>query len=175
VRTGGGGGALYFRGENPSRDAAINYYLGPSADGEVEFEISDITGETTWRRRVAAVPGINRLNWNMNFDPSAEEMGRIVEQINEAITNFLEEASRQQERQVGRLQRELGEAGTDFLKVSEILGQLNEASGRSYYFRRIGMRGAPAEPGEYLVRMTFNGMTHTGNLTIRRDPLLDKD
>jgi hypothetical protein len=41
----GTGGTLGFRGENPTRNAVINYYLGSAASGQVKFEIADVTGD----------------------------------------------------------------------------------------------------------------------------------
>ena len=175
IRTGGGGGSLYYRGENPSRDAAINYYLGPSAKGTVQFEVSDITGTSKWTHSIDAEPGVNRLDWNMFFDPAGEEVEQFLERLNEAIDRFMEEATRAQQRQVRRLQRELERAGSDVPRIREILNELIEVSDRSYYFRRLTLRGLPAEAGRYLVRMTVDDQTYTGTLTIRRDPMLEKD
>jgi hypothetical protein len=69
----GTGGSLGFQGENPSRDAAINYYIGSGVTGEVRFEISNLAGET----RTITVParaGVNRVEWNMRFDPTPEQL-----------------------------------------------------------------------------------------------------
>ncbi|MFC1561856.1 WD40/YVTN/BNR-like repeat-containing protein, partial [candidate division KSB1 bacterium] len=75
INTGGSGGALYFRGENPPASAAINYYLGASAGGTVQFEISNITGNLKRTFSIEARPGINRLMWDLRFD-SPESTGQ---------------------------------------------------------------------------------------------------
>jgi hypothetical protein len=68
----GTGGTLSFRGENPTRNAVVNYYLGSAVTGQVQFVISDVTGENKRTLTVPAKAGINRLEWPMTFDPSAE-------------------------------------------------------------------------------------------------------
>jgi photosystem II stability/assembly factor-like uncharacterized protein len=65
----GRGGGLYFQGENPSRDASVNYYLSPRISGDVSIVISDVTGENTRTYTFPAEPGIGRLAWDMRFDP----------------------------------------------------------------------------------------------------------
>ena len=70
----GTGGALSFQGANPPRDAAwIHYYIGSHVSGDVRFEIANIMGDT----RTLTVParaGIGRLEWNMRFDPTPEQL-----------------------------------------------------------------------------------------------------
>jgi hypothetical protein len=72
----GTGGTLSFRGENPTRNAVINYYLGSGATGQVRFEISDVTGENKRTLTVPARAGINRLEWPMTYDPSPEQIAQ---------------------------------------------------------------------------------------------------
>jgi hypothetical protein len=72
----GTGGTLSFRGENPTRNAVINYYLGSGATGQVRFEISDVTGENKRTLTAPARAGINRLEWPMTYDPSPEQIAQ---------------------------------------------------------------------------------------------------
>ncbi len=174
IRTGGRGGGLYFSGENPRREAIVNYYLGPGATGEVVFEISDVTGLRTWRTVMEATPGIHRLRWSMEWDPDAEQLVEIHERMTAAVTDFLAEAPRAQARAVRALGRELEEAGPDLERMREILSELIEASDRSYTFRQISIRGESVDPGEYRVEMHFGEETFVGTLVIRPDPLLDR-
>lgn len=174
IRTGGGGGSLIFRGENPRRDAAINYYVGEGMTGEVTFEISDISGKLVWSRSVPAEPGINRFWWNMYFDPTPSQIDQLGEQIREAIESFRTDASRAQLRQMRNIERKLESATDDYAALQEIVDALIEMSDRSYQFRRLSIRGPAAQPGEYLVTMTFNGSTQKNRLMIRPDPLLKK-
>ena len=51
---------------------------------------------------------------------------------------------------------------------------MREISGISArFYGRGGLRGTPAEPGEYLVKMTVNGRAYKSKIVIRRDPLLE--
>ena len=83
----GTGGSLGFQGENPARtntgtgwsDAAINYLLGTGVTGDVTFEIANIQGNKR-TLTVVARPGINRLQWNMRFDPTPEQIKQFKEQ-----------------------------------------------------------------------------------------------
>jgi hypothetical protein len=42
-----GGGNLAFRGENPTRNAIINYYLSDKVTGDVKFDVTDVGGTGT--------------------------------------------------------------------------------------------------------------------------------
>ncbi len=77
----GTGGSIAFEGENPTKNAVIGFYLGPDASGEVEIEISDVTGENTRTFTFPAEPGIGVLEWNMRFDPTEEQMEAFREQM----------------------------------------------------------------------------------------------
>jgi hypothetical protein len=75
----GTGGSLGFQGENPTRDAVINYYLGSGATGDVRFEITNLMGTEKRTLTVPARHGINRLEWNMRYDPDAEAIAAFKE------------------------------------------------------------------------------------------------
>jgi len=174
IRTGGGGGSLIFRGENPRRDAALNYFIGEGATGEVTFEVADVSGELVWTRTVEAEPGINRLWWNMYFDPTAAQVEQLSGMISQAMTDFETDASREQKRAMRDIGRELEAAAGEYAALQTIIDSLLDMSDRSFYFRRLSLRGPAAEPGQYLVTMTFNGNEQQRLLTIRPDPLTEK-
>ncbi|MFC1476857.1 WD40/YVTN/BNR-like repeat-containing protein [candidate division KSB1 bacterium] len=71
IRTGdttfGRGGSLYFEGENPTRNAVINYYIGRNTSGEITLEISDLAKTNKRVYTLPAEPGIGRLEWDMRF------------------------------------------------------------------------------------------------------------
>jgi photosystem II stability/assembly factor-like uncharacterized protein len=170
----GTGGTLGFRGENPTRNAVINYHLGSSATGQVRFEISDVTGENKRTLTVPARAGINRLEWTMTFDPSAEQM-----------------AAFQQAQQQGRGRQGAAEdpppTGTAAAGATGGVGRATtvpppgagaapqggggQGGGRGGR-GGAGPQGDPAGPGEYKVTMTVNGKTYTSRLTVRPDPML---
>jgi hypothetical protein len=150
----GTGGALSFQGENPVRAGVINYYLGTAVTGDVKFEIANITGQNKATITVPARAGVNRLPWNMNFDPSPEDLAAM-------------QAAQQGRGGGGREGR--GGGG----------GQRGGGGGGGGRGGRGGggtvgpQGGDQAGPGEYRVTMTANGKTYTSRLVIRRDPMLD--
>ncbi|HIA27209.1 MAG TPA: hypothetical protein EYN79_03685 [Planctomycetes bacterium] len=65
----GRGGTFAFVGENPTKSAVINYYLGSDVSGEVTVKITDITGKSARNYTIdKPKPGIARLVWDMRFD-----------------------------------------------------------------------------------------------------------
>lgn len=63
----GTGGTFGFRGENPPRAAAIDFYVGPRGQGDVRLEIADVYGTRRCTRTIPAAAGITRVNWTMQF------------------------------------------------------------------------------------------------------------
>jgi photosystem II stability/assembly factor-like uncharacterized protein len=61
------GGPYAFIGENPPKGAIINYYLGPSAEGEAVIEIRGRAPEQVRRFTFAAVPGAGKVEWDLYF------------------------------------------------------------------------------------------------------------
>jgi photosystem II stability/assembly factor-like uncharacterized protein len=173
VRTGGGGGSLIYRGENPNRDAAIQYYIGDGMTGDVTFEVTDVTGEMSWRQTVPAEPGINRLWWDMAFGPGAEQIQQMGAQIRDGLAAFRAQATQEQIPQSQVLEGRLNRAAGDYVALQGIGEALSELGGDSFRFRRPSARGPAAQPGEYLVTMTFRGSTMKSRLVIRADPLLE--
>lgn len=65
----GRGGSFAFVGENPTKNAVINYYLGSEIAGPVTMKIRDITGKLARNFTIDKPrPGINKLQWDMRFD-----------------------------------------------------------------------------------------------------------
>ncbi|MAB88584.1 MAG: hypothetical protein CMJ90_03895 [Planctomycetes bacterium] len=65
----GQGGALAFVGQNPTKSAVINYYLGAKVTGDVQFRISGVSGAKSRNITVKeARPGVGKLEWDMRYD-----------------------------------------------------------------------------------------------------------
>jgi photosystem II stability/assembly factor-like uncharacterized protein len=65
-------GQKKWTGENPPQGALITYYLKSQPPGEVNITISDKDGRPVRRmRRVADDAGINRVVWDLRYDPPA--------------------------------------------------------------------------------------------------------
>jgi photosystem II stability/assembly factor-like uncharacterized protein len=69
------GGSIAFAGENPTRNAVINYWLGAGARGPVTIEISDPATERTRSCTVEAASGLGQLVWNLQFTAAPGERG----------------------------------------------------------------------------------------------------
>lgn len=174
IRTGGSGGSLYFRGENPDRNASVNYYIGDSVEGMVDFRITDISGKSSWTHSTEAISGINMLEWNMRFDLTAAEVGPVKVRMYQSIDRFLEDVTGRQARRMNSLRNDLERAGSNVAEIKEIWNELVSVSEGSRIFRGNILQGSLAGSGEYLVTMTCSGESYTTTLVIRPDPMLIK-
>jgi hypothetical protein len=169
--TTGTGGSLFFEGENPSRDAFIHYYLNPSTAGQVLLEVSNITGELKRTYSFAAKPGINRLAWDMRYDPTPEQCDAFNAQLTKNLESNLQTATADQRVLLLQLKDQLQTAGKDPVRLNEIAEKLRSLSGRGGFGRQTGLRGNPVETGDYRIKMTVNGKILTGEIVVREDPL----
>jgi hypothetical protein len=151
-----GAGDYGFAGENPTKNAVINYYLGPAAQGEVAIEISDAKGQPTRRYMFQAKPGAGKLEWDMRFPTggAAEAAGRG-----------------------GPAAQGPGEQGASVSGASGG-GQAGQGQGRlgggaGFGGGGFGGFGGPpqVDPGVYRVKLTVNGKSYVGSITVRPDPL----
>ncbi len=58
-------------GHNPSYGAALSYWLKSSPTGDVTLTVADATGKTVRRMKGTKTPGMNRVYWDLRFDPSS--------------------------------------------------------------------------------------------------------
>ncbi len=179
IRRGGyGRGDLFFKGANPPMGALVHLYLKNKPQSPATVEITDITGQrkTTYILDNAE-PGIIRLAWDFRFDPSAQ----LVQVIAANLRKQLEAALRRQDltpEQKAPLQncsKQLDQFGTNYRKVIEIQQNIGllMAGGRGI---SVGGGSGPAgsamaEPGIYAVKLTVNGKTTSGTITVRPDPM----
>ena len=190
-----------FRGENPPRGAAINFYLKAKPEGEVEIEVQDLLGEHRQVLGTEAGAGIHRIHWNLRFEVTEEQKLVFASHLEERLETLSGMAKEDgQEKLVGlsaRLEevRELivnppepnEEAAADDAGEEEApdpIRQLNEirreltqnfgiyAGGEPFFGGKLGPVDAPA--GEYLVTLKVGGESYRGRLKVRDDPLMDK-
>jgi photosystem II stability/assembly factor-like uncharacterized protein len=179
-RGGYGRGNLYFAGENPPPGAAIDFYLREKPSGPVEVEIADATGKltTTYKLKDAAA-GLNRLRWDMRFDPPAESLKQSLDQMRQMMDRILQrpEVEEEPKKIVEKALEKLEEPGLSYRDAAAIQAEAFEALGfgGGMRFGRFGgrMGATVAEPGAYIVKLKVNGKTYTGEVTVRRDPLLE--
>ncbi|MEZ5290801.1 MAG: hypothetical protein R2745_06940 [Vicinamibacterales bacterium] len=59
-------------GENPQYGAAINYYLSKPVSGGGTVTIADARGQTVRTMRVPGGAGLNRVTWDLRYEPTKE-------------------------------------------------------------------------------------------------------
>ncbi len=176
-RGGYGRGNLYFTGENPPRGAAVHFYLKDRPDGPASIEIADATGSRKTVFEVKdAEAGIIRLMWDMQFDPPASQLKQRLTQMQTMMEQILgrPEVEDEQREIVAKALEELKQEGLSYRQAMEIQMRAYEeigfGGGMGFGGRRMG---APtAEPGIYIIKLTVNGKTYTGTITVRQDPML---
>jgi hypothetical protein len=182
-RGGYGRGDLYFKGENPPAGGLVHVFLKGAPQGSATVEITDGDQRRTVFLLDEAKPGINRLAWDLRFDPSASVVQTTVNtaksQIEQALkrTDLKPDDKAALEKALARLNK----YATNFRKVSEITREIADlirpAGGPGGGFGggggmgRFGGGGAQAEPGTYFVKLTVNGKTTTSKIVVRPDPI----
>ncbi len=177
LRRGGyGRGNLYFAGENPPDGTAVHFYLREKPVSPIQVEISDPNGnlKTTYEFKEASA-GINRILWDMQFDPPESQMKTRISQMQQMMDRIMQRPEVEEEPKliVQAAMEKLKQPGLSYREAADIQRQAFEAIGFGG-FGRFGGRGmgAPsAEPGTYTVKLTVNGTTYTGSVTVRPDPM----
>ena len=180
ARGGYGRGNLFFKGENPPEGAPINFYVKAKPDATATLEIADpsSTLKTTYILD-AAEAGINRLVWDMRFDPPAATTQTLVSNIKRQLDPALlrTDLTDEQKAALKQASTDLGSWGTNYRKVVDIQRRVFSIirPGGGFFGgqgMRGGMGGQVAEPGTYAVKLTAGGKTLTGKVAVRLDPML---
>ncbi|MEO6224079.1 MAG: hypothetical protein ABIP90_12600, partial [Vicinamibacterales bacterium] len=160
------GGEIAFIGPNPSRNAAINYYLSDRIAGEVKFEVSDAAGRNTCTASFPAKSGIGRVEWAMRWSTPAAPAGGPGDAVGAAGAGAAV-AGGGRGAGSGR-----GGGGGACLLPPNAAPAGGGRGGGGGGFGRGGGGGATVAPGTYRVTMTANGTTYTSSVTVRADPML---
>jgi len=176
-------GDLYFKGENPPAGALLNYYLKAKPAAPATLEIADAAGnlKTTYILD-AAEAGINRVAWDLRFDPPAQTVQGMVTTLKNQLQTALlrSDLTAEQKTALQKAQSTLEQFGTNFRKVMEVRRSVTPIIGGGmppYLAGAMGMGGRGmaagqlAEPGTYLVKLTAGGKTYTGKVSVRLDPI----
>ncbi len=165
-----------FRGENPSRGAAINFYLKSAPDKRISIQIEDITGQHKRDLVVPGKAGINQARWDMRFPPQADKVSafkaRLVSVLEEmeTLVSTVDEKDQLQE-----LQTQLGQAETG-RALNSIHRQFTRnfavySEGRDLFGQALSDRDAA--PGVYRVTLKMGAAIEIGQIRIRNDPILE--
>jgi photosystem II stability/assembly factor-like uncharacterized protein len=160
------GGEIAFVGQNPTRNAIINYYLSSKVTGNVQFEVTDAAGRNTCSASFPARAGIGRVEWTMRWNPAPPQ----------------QQGQGQPGRAGGGGQGAGGGRGgrggggapaACLVQPANEPPQAGRGGGGGGGGRGRGGGGGMVAPGTYRVTMTANGKTYTNSITVRRDPMLD--
>jgi photosystem II stability/assembly factor-like uncharacterized protein len=188
---GGVRGHFFFAAENPPyipkradvvrakliNGALAHYYLKAKAASAARLEITETSGQ---RRRTLAVsgePGIHRALWDLRFDPTAEQVQQFITRIGAALDRLEKSPSlsAEQKQSLAWARTEIREAGADAERLNALRERLLEEFGEFSAVQRgfVGrLQGETAPPGEYFLRLTVDGKSYAGKLTVRPDPIL---
>ncbi len=178
-RGGYGRGDLYFKGENPPQGVLVHFYLKTKPESPATLEISDISGQrkTTYLLDNAD-PGITRIAWDFRFDPSPQQTQAIAGNLRKQLeaADQRKDLTAEQRDLVQKSLNQLDRFGTYYRKVIEIqrsVAPLMGGGGRGGGFVGgfFGAGSALAEPGIYSVKLSVNGKTSVGTVTVRLDPI----
>ena len=182
-RGGYGRGDLYFQGENPPTGGLVHVYRKTGAPATVEITDGDQL-KTTF---IVDDPnaGIDRIIWDMRWDPSATAVQTTASGAKTQIETALKRTDLKPE-QKAALEKGLAAVNkyaTNYRKLMEITRELAElirpagaGMGQRGGGGGGGMRGGfggggQAEPGTYFVKLTVNGKTTTSRIVVRQDPV----
>ncbi len=130
------------RGKNPPYGASINYYLKSEKKQEVEISIADEKGEVIRKLKGPGKAGINRVWWDLRYDPPKRPKLRTKPEGNPWVW---QEKRYRKYTQNGWMPLESWGIGS-------------------------GLIGPLAVPGTYKVRLKSGEMVLTQNLIIKKDP-----
>jgi photosystem II stability/assembly factor-like uncharacterized protein len=184
-RGGYGRGDLFFKGENPPFGALIHFYMMAKPEKPATVEISDPLGSLKTTYIVdEADAGINRVAWDLRFDPPGPSVQGMVTNLKKQIDAALERTDLTEEQMttLKKAQADLEKYGPNFRKFQEIQrsvlpimrgGGFGMFGGFGFGGRGPFGGGLTAEPGTYLVTLTVNGKSYTGKVSVRLDPMLE--
>ena len=168
-----GGGEFQFVGQNPTRNAVINYYLSPKVTGEVKFEVSDVTGTNKCEYTLTqARAGIGRLEWTMRLNPPAGAQPAAEPQPGRGGGRGAGGGGGG--RGGGPAFQGPGGGGCLLPPAAPAVGGGRGGGGGGGGGRGGGGGGGMVAPGSYRVTMVANGRTYVSSVQVRRDPMLNQ-
>lgn len=153
ISRGGNRGQFLYKGENPTRGAKINYYLGEEVK-EATLIISDWKGELRKEVELKDQYNMNRYIWDFTFDPP-----ELNQEEKELFDLYVKTTEWQTRREINeKLRESIEKRGQKFSGINRRTQKLNSI---------------PAEPGMYKVFLKVDGVSLLKPLFVRKDPLLD--
>jgi photosystem II stability/assembly factor-like uncharacterized protein len=151
-------GQKTWRGENPPAGALITYYLKDQPPGEVNVSITDKDGKVVRQmRRVPDEAGVNRVSWDLRYDPLPGAGGGGQNRTAAAApTGAAADTSLEALRARRRAAAEGGSEGPN--------DEDNPFA---------GARSPAVLPGTYTVALSVGGKQYTKTVLVEHDPRSD--
>lgn len=164
-----------FRGENPRRGAALDFYVKHATPTDTaQILVQDFSAQHQYAFKMPVHTGLNRAYWNFRLLPNAEEIKRYREQLGSTLSK-LEKVVEQPElrAKLQAIRADWQQAGTP-----ETLNKVRAALRTSYTayvdgpgFFAQEMKPFEAPAGIYTVEIQIAGQTLKQVLEVREDPL----
>ncbi len=189
ISRGGHRGAFMFRGENAPGGVSINYFMKNAVTDKVEITVSDIFSGREQTFRGSGNAGINNFRWNMQFRLTADDRDNHKIMLMNALNSLLQAGLNNSERQkLGEVLNELNMVNTGSSRSGRVLSQIRNKmienfrhyaggtalDGSAGLFGDPLLRSIQAAPGTYKVTIKSGDFEVSGNIKIRKDPILDK-
>jgi photosystem II stability/assembly factor-like uncharacterized protein len=175
-RGGYGRGNLFFQGENPPYGALIHFYLKAKPAKPATLEIFDATGslKTTYVLD-DAISGLNRIVWDLRFDPPARSVENMISNLKRQIDTALKrpDITDDQKAELKKVLAAIEKSGANYRSYIDLQTRAYSIirPGRMRFSGR-GRGGAmSAEPGTYAVKLTVNGKEYNSKVKVRLDPI----
>jgi photosystem II stability/assembly factor-like uncharacterized protein len=160
-----GGGNLAFQGQNPTRNAIINYYVSDKVTGNVDFSITDVAGTGTCTGSFPARAGISRVEWAMRWGAPAPAAQPGAPPAAGRGAGGAGAGG-------GGQGRGGGGAPAACLSVANTGAPAGGRGGGGGGGGRGGGGAGRVAPGIYKITMTANGKTYSNTITLRADPIV---
>jgi hypothetical protein len=119
--------------------------------------------------------------WDMRFDPPQAQLKQNLTMMQQMMDRILQrpEVEEEPKKIVQKALEELKKPELTYREAADIQRKAFEAIGFGgfgrFRGRGRGMGATEAEPGSYVVKLTYNGKTHLGKVSVRRDPMLSSN
>ncbi|UCE40844.1 MAG: hypothetical protein JSV17_15585 [Candidatus Aminicenantes bacterium] len=156
--------------------ASINFYLSSNLQENAVVEISNLEQTKTRTILLDDEPGIGRYRWDMRFEPTEEQKKSFMKRLENVFVDLEKQVKGKQKKRLNSLHKEFNKADTTdgYNKILRTVMQefRNYVRGRGFFLRPL--QGPEVEAGIYALKMTLDGKSYSGFITIRDDPMLTK-
>ncbi|MBX2815354.1 MAG: hypothetical protein KTR24_05140 [Saprospiraceae bacterium] len=176
VRIGRTQPAFEFSGENPPSGAILDVFVEEALEGStIQVMVKNIEGEIVDSIAQKAMPGLNRIVWDMNVAPSLREIRETKAELVRACAVLTQRIQKTEDVQViEKVQADL-RATDSISEINKLRGKLVKdypgyAEGESLFARKLMKRQVP--PGSYRIEAVVEGHSSMSTLEVLADPLL---